>query len=191
MFPACYLIDLDGEVIGKVEDTFDLENTYRGLLYENFVNGPTVLMRRSCLDKTGLLDEGIFIPADGDLWLRLARRFRVGYVDMPLSKYRTGSSFTLGHIEHSLDECLYVLTKVWQSSAGISGRERRRLEARMHFKHAMAYRRVQDMDRARAALWVAGRRAPACLRYWVHLGMSFLSPDYWARMDRLRAAGNP
>ena len=46
------------------------------------------MVRRTCFDAVGLLDETIRWPTDWDLWLRLTRHFGVGFVHRPLAIYR-------------------------------------------------------------------------------------------------------
>ena len=51
------------------------------LMIEPFIPLDTVLIRRDCLDKTGLFDESMWIGEDIDLWYRVTRSFPVGYLD--------------------------------------------------------------------------------------------------------------
>lgn len=50
----------------------------------------SVMLRRRCLEEIGLFDESIRRPTvqDYDLWFRMARRFKFGYIDEPLVYYR-------------------------------------------------------------------------------------------------------
>lgn len=152
VFSPCYTIDPAGEIIGEVHYTFDLEQAYLGLLMHNFVMAPTVVMRRSCLEQVGLFDESIFIPADWDLWLRLSRQFRVGYVDRPLSKYRVASNFTLRHVEQSVREADYVLEKQFRIANELSTSLRARIRSRLLLTHALLYLKAEECASARRML---------------------------------------
>jgi len=48
----------------------------------------TVVVRKECLDKVGFLDERFKTGEDYDLHVRLARNFRVAYLDFPTALYR-------------------------------------------------------------------------------------------------------
>ena len=48
----------------------------------------TVVLRRQCLNTVGLFDEGLSYFEDQDLWFRLAKVFKIDYVDAPLVRWR-------------------------------------------------------------------------------------------------------
>lgn len=58
------------------------------LLIDNFITTSTVMAPRAKLLEVGLFDEARRISEDFDLWLRMAERWNVGYVDESVVKYR-------------------------------------------------------------------------------------------------------
>jgi len=48
----------------------------------------SVVVRRACLDQVGAFEPTLHACEDWDLWLRIARRFRVAFVDEELTRYR-------------------------------------------------------------------------------------------------------
>jgi glycosyltransferase involved in cell wall biosynthesis len=69
--------------------------------FEELLNGPnsvttsTVLIRRDCLEKVGLFNPDLPAVEDHELWLRVARRHAIGFLDEPLAEYRRhGASST-------------------------------------------------------------------------------------------------
>jgi glycosyltransferase involved in cell wall biosynthesis len=58
------------------------------LLVTNRIAVVAVMVRRSCLDAVGLLDQALAPADDWDLWLRLAVRFPFGFINEVLAKYR-------------------------------------------------------------------------------------------------------
>ena len=58
------------------------------LLTRNFIPCGTVVMRRSCLSRAGLLDNSIAGPDDWDLWIRLSELFPVIAVAEPVIIWR-------------------------------------------------------------------------------------------------------
>lgn len=65
------------------------------LLQECFIFTPTVIVRRTVFATVGPFDEGLRICEDYDLWLRIAKRFEIIFVNATLLKrYRTGANLT-------------------------------------------------------------------------------------------------
>jgi hypothetical protein len=58
------------------------------LLGENYVPASGTLVRKTCHARVGYYDPGLPHTGDWDLWLRLAARFDVGYIDAGLYAYR-------------------------------------------------------------------------------------------------------
>lgn len=56
-------------------------NIYKQLLYDNLVDCPSLLVRKSCLDKVGVFDESLKALEDYDLALRLGKTYRAGFVN--------------------------------------------------------------------------------------------------------------
>jgi glycosyltransferase involved in cell wall biosynthesis len=186
VFNRCYLIDAGGNVSGLTNYQFDITNPYRELLRDNFIVSPTVVMRRSSLDAVGPYDENIFIPADWDLWLRIAAEYPIGYFEEPLSKYRMASRYTLRHIEQSIAENTYVLDKHFQLENGLSQRDKDEIIGRFCVVHGKLYRESGDLANARSKLKTAIRLNA---RYWpsyAHLALSYLGSGIWRFADRLK-----
>ncbi len=58
------------------------------LLVENFITTSTVMVRKECLDNVGYFDEKLKHSEDYKMWLKIAMKYKIGYVDLPLVKYR-------------------------------------------------------------------------------------------------------
>jgi glycosyltransferase involved in cell wall biosynthesis len=69
----------------------DRDLSFESLVETNYVSSSTVMVRKAVLDDVGMLDESPQFVAgeDYELWLRIARRYKVKYIDLPLGKYRT------------------------------------------------------------------------------------------------------
>jgi len=65
--------------------------------FTELLNGPnavttsTVVVRRECLETVGVFNPAIRAAEDHELWLRIARRFAIGFLDEPLAEYRRHS----------------------------------------------------------------------------------------------------
>lgn len=72
-------------------------NLYSGwvferLLRENFLNTDNVLIRKQVFKDVGMFNEVLKFCEDYDLWLRIANKYRIGYIDKILTKYRIHTS---------------------------------------------------------------------------------------------------
>ncbi|MFC1977604.1 glycosyltransferase family 2 protein [Chloroflexota bacterium] len=84
--------DKDGEH-GKLLKTKlkDRNFQFEELIWRNRIIGPSVMVRKEAIGTVGLLDESpeIFTVEDYELWLRIAKQYKIKYIDLPLIKYRT------------------------------------------------------------------------------------------------------
>lgn len=69
----------------------DRDFSFESLLRNNFVSSFTAVVRKAVLDELGMLDESreLVSVEDYELWLRIAKKYKVKYIDLPLGKYRT------------------------------------------------------------------------------------------------------
>jgi hypothetical protein len=58
------------------------------LLLDNFITTSTVMASKQRLVEVGLFGEGRRVSEDFELWLRMAARWKVGFIDRPLVAYR-------------------------------------------------------------------------------------------------------
>ena len=61
------------------------------LLRSNFIPCPSVVFRRECLTRIGLLDDEASGIEDWDLWVRIAEMYSVIAVDKPVAIWRQGT----------------------------------------------------------------------------------------------------
>lgn len=65
---------------------------YEELALGNFVHPPTVLFRREVLDRAGWFDASIRIMCEWDWLVRVAHAGPIGFIDVPLLRYRLSAS---------------------------------------------------------------------------------------------------
>lgn len=58
------------------------------LLLDNFITTSTVMASKARLLEVGLFGEARRVSEDFELWLRMAARWKVGFIDRPLVRYR-------------------------------------------------------------------------------------------------------
>jgi alpha-1,3-rhamnosyltransferase len=90
VYGDAWLIDTEGARVGRWFETTPRPEgrpAFDALLERCFVCLPAAMMRRSAFDAVGGYDERHFID-DQSLLLRLADRFELEYVDVPVTNYR-------------------------------------------------------------------------------------------------------
>jgi glycosyltransferase involved in cell wall biosynthesis len=188
VYTGCYLIDSAGQIIDQVRNLCDPDSdVYRSILNNGAIPAPTVVMRRVCLDDVGSFDERIFIPADKDLWLRLARKHPICCVPLQLSKYRLASNYTLKNIGLSLEENLYVLDKQFGDANELPAQVKEQALRQTLYMHAMMYRKIGDIKSARETLWTALSKHGFDWSNAVNYTLSLLGARVWDGVASVRS----
>jgi GT2 family glycosyltransferase len=96
-----YWINYEGLKLRLLPHGHDLPGStvsWEDLVLDNVVagGGSTAMVRRSCLERVGGFDVDIQFGEEWDLWLRLARHFRIHQIPEPLSYYRLHRHGTRG-----------------------------------------------------------------------------------------------
>ncbi len=169
---------------------------FRQLFLDSFVVGNSVLIRRECFDQLGLFDEGLRW-GDYHMWLRIALRYRVDFVDQVLTKYRQHSSQstrTIDPNEPVQDSVgLQTLRKLLDSFPEVLDQlGQRAINERMatlYFDMAYIWWSGDAFVNARSCLHKAIRLAPFNFRYYVLYAAALLSPSlsrslqgWWRRL---------
>ena len=95
-------------------------NAWKALLQDNYVTTPSVLVWRRHLDELGGFDVSLKIAEDQDMWIRLAERGGLGYVDESLVRvHERPASLSGGSFN---DQLLYTLPMIESHIARCSGR---------------------------------------------------------------------
>lgn len=119
------------------------------LLLGNFVSSPTAIVRKDVLLDLGLWDETRAIAEDWNMWLKIASRFRVAYVEEPLAAYRSHATSMLGGA--SVTSVLEANLAVLENGLGYLPDDAPRLAARaranIYFKVGLTYlKRGQEQE---------------------------------------------
>jgi len=101
---------------GECSSSYDSHHrkVYQGrvfaeLLLKNFIGTITVVARRECFDKVGLFPEEFTHSSDWHQWLRIARYYPIGYINIPLAHYRWSESSLTSRMEVPYPSRLRVL----------------------------------------------------------------------------------
>lgn len=113
VYSDSYVIDGAGNL--KKDTIFHGVKPFRGnvfnkLFYNNFIPCLTVVTRKEVLDKVGLFNLEYKIAEEYDLFLKIAERCSIDFIEQPLAKYRIhGESFSK-NIEIAVDEDFQIIT---------------------------------------------------------------------------------
>lgn len=112
VYSDSFIVDEDGN--RKARTFFDLSRPYRSFIFDrlmkgNFIAGNTVMMRRGVFETIGLYNTAYKVAAEYDLYLRLARRYKVDFIDEPLAEYRVHRYNASADIEKITKEVLGIL----------------------------------------------------------------------------------
>jgi glycosyltransferase involved in cell wall biosynthesis len=75
---------------------------FKELFAETLFACDATVFAKACVDRVGYFDESLAVGEDYNMWLRMARHFQIGYLDVPLTKYRQHGSMTSRRIGKSL-----------------------------------------------------------------------------------------
>jgi GT2 family glycosyltransferase len=60
---------------------------YKDLFYKNFVRTSSVVIQKKCFQEVGVFDEELPRCNDIDMWLRITKKYPVGFLNEPLTIY--------------------------------------------------------------------------------------------------------
>ncbi len=109
--------DVSKRAMGRNKSaTYEIRNGFvaEHLLFGNWIQTSTVMLRRKCLDEVGWFDEDIGqFGEDWLLWMRVASRFPVYFLPEPLVSYRFHSGrLTLHQPEEQFESLMRCIQKL-------------------------------------------------------------------------------
>lgn len=103
------IVDDQGNVIGSLADDVNMSSlTFESLLIKNIIPALTVIFKKQVFENVGGFDENLYYD-DWDFWLRIADKFKIGFLDEYVAFYRKHES-NMSHnyllmIENSITIC--------------------------------------------------------------------------------------
>lgn len=90
----CGVEDVDDRGVLQVHRPAHRGRLHRELLLENVLHGggSSVLLRREAVERVGSFDETLPAIEDWDYWLRVARLYRIDFIEKPLVRYHDGTT---------------------------------------------------------------------------------------------------
>lgn len=154
------------------------------LLRQNFIPGPTALIRRACYEKVGGYDENL--PwEDWDMWMRIARHYSFLYSTAPSVKYRIHpQSLTRSDPVGMLKDGVAILLKQFRIGDLNADQRAALTQTLLNFSEEL-YRRnsPESRDIFLAVSQASGNKRARWLYRFTRLGLSFRS---WQRAYSFR-----
>ena len=158
------------------------------LLLDNFITTSTVMAPRAKLLEVGLFGEARRISEDFELWLKIAERWPIGYLEQPLVKYRRSPDSASGNKLATALAALDVIDTFWREHPDY-GRAHRAVRRRSFAHHlATAGSAAFDQGQRSSAIGYLGRALandPLDVGSWKSLAKTLIStPHRPARAGR-------
>jgi tetratricopeptide (TPR) repeat protein len=96
VFSGVYLMNEAGNIVKELKHDGRPDHSYAGerddyhdLMNYNYIPTPSdVLIRKQCFEKVGRFNEKLINGCDWELWIRLAKDFKLAFIKEPLIAYR-------------------------------------------------------------------------------------------------------
>ncbi len=131
LYGNCRIVDENDQEIRRLITAYKNRSSrkysYKRLLVENFISQPAVFMRREALEAAGPLDLSLPTAMDYDLWLRLGRLGKPGYIDDDLAAFRVhGGSISSMNYKKQFEE-QYRIHERYDRDPGLLAKHRMRI----------------------------------------------------------------
>lgn len=173
-------ISNEGKELGVVKRDVKLLSEHDDNMFERIflrqvnISCPTVLLRKKCFDELGLFDENLSRLGceDREMWLRVAQRCRVVYIDQVLAFYRLSNTSMSKASEKMFKAHTYVIEKFAQQGAAKALKDK---------AYAVVYRNrgdesllIGDFERSKESYLKAIQHDKWAIWPWVNLVKSIL-----------------
>ena len=156
-------------------DIYVLNNKiYYELILGCFIWTGTVLIRREILDDIGYFLEELRIAEDLDLWIRICRKYDIGYLNKSTAMYVLHEGGITKNIPLYYDSTIKVCFKyINDLPMGYRNRLKKQI-ALYYFNKGYYYYEKMLYDKSNDMFWQALRQDPFKLRYYIYSMLSHL-----------------
>jgi len=149
-----FLMDEKGETIHHVPHDRELPLTFKNLFEQSLIHVPTTMVRRQILEEAGGFDPAVDTSEDYDLWLRIIKKHRGHYMELPLAKYRLHQDSLMSNLERRLSNNLMIFRKK-EITAGMSWLKKRIRLAKVYYEYAQEFLKIKSFHKAGRAFFKA------------------------------------
>ena len=145
---------------------------YPKLYQQSFVRTPATVVRKSCLDAVGYFNESYLWSEDHDLWLRIASKYTVAYVNRCLVRIGRQSDNISRDSTRPLDLHLKIAIEVLERNYDASRISRaifRRRISKRYLQFSQLFLKHGESAKAWFCMWRALSLAPCSVRPYRYL----------------------
>ena len=142
VYSDCYIVDSDGNTM---KTAFESQKPVRGHIFNellsryNFIPLLTAVIKKEVLDEIGLFEDDYKIAADYDLFLKIAYKHPVDYVEECLAKYRVhDSNFSINQ-DIGIREELEIINKWLRKNPILNDEFGNKIKIKKLKRHAALY----------------------------------------------------
>ena len=142
VYSDCDMIDHEGRLKkgSLVRGKMFRGNVFNELLCANFIPLLTAVVKKGVLDEVGAFDPKYKIAEEYDLFLRIAERYPIDFVEQPLAKYRVHGGRASRNVKTAVDEDFQIM-EYW-------------LKKKPHLKKELNYRiKLKKTRSYRSLIW--------------------------------------
>lgn len=128
---------------------------YNRLLFDNFIGTLSVVVRKSVLNSIGIFDEKAELKGaeDWDLWIRIAKKHNIDFLDEVLALYREHDSATSKNPD-TMTKCSYgVIKKHLIEDQDLSAKLKKQMMAHHFYQAAIYYYQSKRFSQSRTYLY--------------------------------------
>lgn len=153
------------------------EGILRQLLFENIIATPTPLVRRWVFERVGYFDESLVACEDWDMWLRIAAKFEIIRLTVPLARNRIHSMRMSATVDFDRQHrsAHIVLNRAFESMPERLKGLRSHSLARNSYRYGRRWLISGNASRARRLLFESLRLYPWDYKTWALLGLAMIS----------------
>jgi predicted glycosyltransferase involved in capsule biosynthesis len=130
-------------------------------LRKTHIASPTVTFRRECIDKLGGFDEYLskLGAEDREMWLRISRYFKVGYINEELAFYRHRRNSASKHTKNMIRGRYYIIKK-FQNNLHLPLKSIMEAYASIHRELSWSYLQQNEIKKAMKEAIISIYRCP-------------------------------
>jgi glycosyltransferase involved in cell wall biosynthesis len=134
--------------LGQHAYLIDDKNLFQKIMRYYLLLTSTVLIKRTCIEHVGAFDESLDIAEDTQLWLRVAKRTKVAFTDLPLTeRWSRGESLT-GDEAKFTRQIILMFQRLKHWLPDLNAEERAAIRQSLDYWYKKAYQRFCDGDQS-------------------------------------------
>jgi len=149
---ALMFTESDGEKKIGSKIGYTTDPSFSSLLFGDYIPNSTVMIRRACVEKAGLLNESreLIGVEDYEYWMRIAKHFAIAGIPRPLAYYRIRDGNLMGDgsdINKGLNLSVAAIREIERLYPGLWEEcqvDREMLFARLHVRAGFAWKQKRD-----------------------------------------------